>query len=94
MQLEGIRGNSLSNIEQILSACHRISAIGAQIDFTNANNLVQYRVDEQNLAMLIRTKDSFTRNLNRAEEVQKEEERVRTMLMKQQQEFLKVDQEF
>ena len=73
MQLEGTRGNSLSNIEQILSASHRISAIGAQGDFKNVNNLEQYRVDEQNLAMFIRAKDIFTRNLNRAEEVQKEE---------------------
>ena len=63
-------------------------------DFKNTNNLEQYRVNEQNLAMFNRANDIFTRNLNRAEEVQKEEDRMRKMRVKQQQEFLKVNQEF
>ena len=94
MQIDGTKGNSLSNIEHLFSASHRISAIGAQNDLKNANNLEQYRVDDQNLAMFNRAMDIFTRNLHRAEEVQKEEERVRKMRMKQQQEFLKVNQAF
>ena len=94
MQIDGTMGNSLSNIEQLFSASHRISAIGAQNDFKNTNNLEQYRVNEQNLAMFNRANDIFTRNLNRAEEVQKEEDRMRKMRVKQQQEFLKVNQEF